>query len=93
MVEGLPKLLNSITELKMTPDADLPWLIQLETIILEKVRNDANQVQQQVPGGLPIGPLQAPTPQGPMGGPGRMGGVQMQSAPPNPDELRRILGA
>lgn len=38
MSEGLQKIAQDLTSLKMTPDADLPFLIQLETTILTKLR-------------------------------------------------------
>lgn len=38
MSEGLAKIAQDITSLKMAPDADVSFLIQLETTILQKLR-------------------------------------------------------
>jgi hypothetical protein len=69
MAEGLTKIIKDIAGMKMEPDADMPFLISIETDIL-------NYLKPPVPGqgGQPGGPGGAP--QGPpMGGPpgGAMG--------------------
>lgn len=38
MSEGLAKIAQDITALKMAPDADVPFLIELETACLKKLR-------------------------------------------------------
>ena len=85
------------------PDADLQFLISLETTILQKIREPYDQMSGQMsaptPGGQPM--PQPPMPGG--GGPpmpggftvGQGGGARgMRTEPnaPNPDELRRMLG-
>lgn len=73
MQEALQGLLTSISEMKLMPDADLEWLIQIETIILQKAREPIERMQSQ---GLtaampPGGPQMGGMPGGPpMGGPG-----------------------
>lgn len=38
MSEGLKAILSDLTDLKIYPDADLPWIIGLETQIITKLR-------------------------------------------------------
>lgn len=94
MVEALQRLLTDVAQMKTMGDADLPWLVELESMVLTKIREPVDQMQQ--PGGAlaqPTGPGGPPMgggmPSGsPMGG-GMMAGPQM----PNPDELQRLLSA
>lgn len=95
MVEGLRKLLSSITDLKMTEDADLPFLIGLETEVLQRIKGGADQALQ---GGAPPGGMGAPmgiggmsSPPPGMGTPPGTPGLQQGPQMPNPDELRRVL--
>lgn len=54
MQEGLATLLQQISDMKLYPDADVPWLIQLETQIIEKGRAAFTAQQPVVPPG-PVG--------------------------------------
>lgn len=90
MSEGLRKLLSSVTDLKMSEDADLPFLIGLETQILQYLKQGADnamQPQQQAPAGL----MGSPAPPPGMGSPSMVPGLQQGPPSPNPDELRRVL--
>ena len=104
MVEVLQRLLGDIAQAKTAMDADMPFLLQLETMILGKLRDPQTQMQQagilpsdgsQQPagGGMPPGMMMGGPPQGPPQGPPPMpqsGGLMPQAAP-NSDELRRML--
>lgn len=101
MQEGLNGLLSQISEMKTMPDADLNFLIQLETTILQKIREPYDQMSGQMsaptPGGQPM--PQPPTPGGgampggfTVGQGGGARGMRTEPAAPNPDELRRMLG-
>ena len=62
MAEGLTSLAQMLTDLKFAPDADIPWLIQLETEVLRKSREMQPQPSELPPppmpqgGGAPVGP-------------------------------------
>jgi len=98
MEEFIQKMLRLISDAKIAPDSDLPFLVQLETSILEYVHKpmqDAgmdmsampeNQPPMDTGGMLGMGQGFAPTP-----GPG-VPGIRSGPPPmPNPDELRRVL--
>jgi hypothetical protein len=91
MIEALQRLLQDIAQMKTLGDSDLPWLVELESMVLNKIKEPVDAMQQQ--GGAlaqPTGPpMGGGMPAGaPMGG-GMSAGPQM----PNPDELQRLLGA
>ena len=96
MQEALQRLLMDIAQMKTLADSDLPWLVELESMVLTKIKEPVQAMQQ--PGGALAQPGQGPPPGmgggppmaagAPMGG-GMSAGPQM----PNPDELQRLLGA
>lgn len=71
--EELQKMLGTIAGIKTKPDADLPYLIGLESMILTKLREPFVQAQQQAYGqamqgqGVPGGQMGAPMMPGPPG--------------------------
>lgn len=98
MTEGLRKLLADISDMKILPDADIPYLLNLEQQVVSKLREPIDRMQQQGITGVPApGGMGGPVPPGPgagMGAPGPMDqqipGVSQQRMP-SPDELRRVL--
>lgn len=97
--EQLQKLLRDFADMKVTPDADLPFIIDLETRVIGKLREPIDQAQpmSQVPGnpglGMSIGMQgQAPSPMG-KPAPGVPRGMTPSAPMPSPDELRRVLDA
>lgn len=91
MAEVLQRFLSDIAQAKVLMDADLPFLLQLETMIVDKLRDPVRQLQEQglIPrdgapqaGGMPG--MGAATPQ-------QVPGVMQQAAAPNADELQRLL--
>lgn len=103
MAEGLNGLLSSISEMKTMPDADLQFLIGLETAILQKIHSQYDAAGQMAPtpgGGQMQGAPQGPSaPMGamaggmPVGAGGGARGMRTEPNMPNPDELRRVMGA
>lgn len=47
--EALQGLIKSVAEIKMMPDADLPFLIGLETMILQYLRKPLDDMAGQLP--------------------------------------------
>lgn len=91
MVEWLQKELKNIAEAKLLPDADMPFLVGLENIILERAKKPVNDMRQD---GLlpPAGQSGPPVGMGsPMGRGGVMGGPGPAAMSGASDELRRIL--
>jgi len=81
MAEGIRKMLQNITDMKLMPDADLPWLINMETEMIQYLRPpDPNQQQQVTPDMQQMAPAMAQS----------MGGNQAPM--PNMDEMARMTG-
>lgn len=79
MVEWLQKQLKNVAEAKLLPDADMPFLVSMENMILERAKQPVDNMRAE--GILP--PAQgAPSRGGVMGMPD-MGGAG--------DEMRRML--
>lgn len=95
--ESLRGMLSSIADTKTLPDADIPFLTNMETMLLGYLRApfEAMQQNQQVsgPGAPGMAPGQAPMLQGPVPvAPGRVPGIMNAPSMPPVDELRRLLG-
>lgn len=106
MSEVLDSLWETLNQGKTVMDADLPFLVQLETLVLGKLRDPQRIMQEQglLPPDGPGGPqAQAIPPGGGGGGPSFMppgGGDAAQAGlrgvtpgmgAPNADEMRRLL--
>lgn len=93
MAESLQKMLGDVADMKVLPDADLEFLIQLETVILQKLRAPIDEImgqgsqgnQQML--GQPSGSQQPAMTQ-----PERVPGLRMEPNMPSPDELQRMMG-
>ncbi len=101
MSEGLQRVLNEITKMKVMPDGDLPFLVNLETSILQYLKApspDQGQQQQAPPQPSPLdGAMSQVMGGAPMmaGGPPPMmagGGGPPPLPLGNPDEALRMLG-
>lgn len=98
MAEGCRGLLNQITKMKVEPDADMGFLVDLETKIISylKAPSPEEAAQAQPPGmdqmnGAMSQVMGAPPMPGGPGGPMPGGGGTPGPGMPNPDELRRML--
>ena len=89
MAESLQKMLGDVADMKVLPDADLQFLIELETVILQKLRAPIDQImgqgngQQQMAGVPGSG---APAMQE------RVPGIRNEAPMPNMDEFMRQMG-
>jgi len=96
--EGLNSLLPAVSMLKTTPDADLNFIMELETMIVTKIREPQDQLaqfqaQQAGMGGMPPMDMQmAGPPPGPPGIPPGVGGLRQMPPQVSADELGRLLG-
>ncbi len=104
MAEALQRMLADISQIKAMPDADLEFLIGVETTILQKLRAPVEKMVGQLDqgqgqpdpmadpmaggGAIPMDPSMG-QPSMPGGG---VPGMRQSPGPPNPDELRRLLG-
>ena len=104
MTEMLTNMLRDLSVAKTLPDADLEFLVELETQILMKLRQPLEQaMNQSLPtGGSPMPPEQqpnlpplmpmAPPAETPVPPPGQtVPGLRQQPPMPSPDELARLL--
>lgn len=93
MAEFLQRMMGDISEAKTLPDADLEFLIQLETTILQKLRApvDALMGQMQGQGAGPVDQLQGAGAM--MGGmPSGPGPLGVSGAPMAPNGQERVPG-
>lgn len=109
MQEVLQRFLTDLAQAKTLMDADMPFILGLETQIVDYLRNPIKQMQAQgvLPqGGPDQGAQMQQMQQGGQGAPQQFpqqiptqpgtaggGGVMPGAAAPNADELRRLLGA
>lgn len=94
MAESLQKMLGDVADMKVLPDADLQFLIELETVILQKLRAPIDDIMgqsggqpqpQQMMGGVPGSGA-------PMPGGERVAGIRNEAPMPNMDEFMRSMG-
>jgi hypothetical protein len=102
MSEGLQRMMADLSFMKSLPDADLEFLVDLETTILQKLREPIDSMANQMGpagavapgGGAPTGPGAPPPMPVTMSPPGGgVAGLRQEAPMPNPDELRRMLNA
>jgi len=94
MSELLQRLLADLSQAKVLQDADLPFIVELETMIVSKLRDPQTKMQEA--GLLPSAPSQSPGQQPGQGmfpGQGMPvgGGVMQGMGTPPVDELRRLM--
>ncbi len=100
--EALQKELRNLADMKVMPDADLGFIVQLETQIIQKLREPEDAASATGQSSLPMGPPSPgiggpgmggpPGPPGPPPGiaPGQPRGIPMSSGVSG-DEVRRML--
>ena len=103
--EFLQKLLRDIAKAKTAPDADLPYLVELESMVLGRIRQPIDQADAQTgqplmgplgsDGGVGMGPGMRPSPAPLPPGPVSMGPMAGSMPPGNQqalaDEIRRAI--
>ena len=82
MQEALQSLMREIADMKLLSDADLPWLVQLESMVIERVKRPVEEMAQQGAFGSPPGSMQG-------------GGLMASTQAPQfgQGEMDRLLGA
>lgn len=96
MQEWLLNEMKSIAEAKTLTDADLPWLVQLESMVLARLKQPVDALVQS--GQLPNAPDPTMAAMG-MGGGGQpagslqSGGLMAGTQAPSGGELQRFLGS
>lgn len=92
MAESLQKMLGDVADMKVLPDADLQFLIELETVILQKLRAPIDDIMGQ-------GPMNNQSMVGQVPGSGaqampmeRVPGIRNEAPMPNMDEFMRQMG-
>lgn len=85
MGEGIRKFMDLIGKMKLTPDADLPLLIELETAIIAANKAAMEQSAASGASAMQPGATSPPAGMGIMGGP--MGGSMPPGPPPSPSTL------
>lgn len=98
MMEALSKVVNDISQAMVTPDADMQFLIQLQGVIVGRMRQGMGGGQGQSPGGPPGGMQQqqpqGPPPQAPQGPPQPGAGAPGQMAGgPTPNGVQPLAQA
>lgn len=96
MAEALQSLMRDIADMKTLGDADIPWLVQLENMVIERMKRPVEMLRQS--GQLPPadGGMGGAGGSGSMGMPAgamQAGGLQAGAVAPNADELSRLLNA
>ena len=91
MQEWLLNEMKSIAEAKTLTDADLPWLVEFESMVLAKLKAPVQELVQQ--GQLPPDPMQQQFGGGSPAGSLQGGGLMAGSTAPSGGELARFLGA
>ncbi len=90
MQEALQSLMREIADMKLLPDSDIPWLITVENMIIQKMKAPVEAMQQAgafpgVPSSQEMSGMSAGQPVG--------GGFMAGASAPSMGEMDRFLGA